>query len=114
MECIEEKQESVMIVGLRGRMDSNSSKIVEEKLLGLVDRGENQLVVDCAQLDYISSAGLRVFLVTAKRLTRTKGTLVVSTLNDHIKQVFDLTGFSSIIHICASKEEAVASSRRDS
>jgi anti-anti-sigma factor len=109
MECIEEKQESVMVLGLRGRMDSSTSRIVEEKLLGLVDRGENQLVVDCAQLDYISSAGLRVFLMAAKRLTQAKGKLVVATLNDDVKQVFDLTGFSSIFQICGSKEEAITS-----
>jgi anti-anti-sigma factor len=113
MECIEEKQDAVTVLGLRGRMDSNTSRIVEEKLLGLLDRGENQLVVDCAQLDYISSAGLRVFLMAAKRTTQAKGKLVVATLNEDVKQVFDLTGFSSIFHICGSREEAIRTYRGD-
>lgn len=113
MQCIEDRQESVVIVGLQGRMDSSTSRIVEEKMLGLIDRGENQLVVDCAQLDYISSAGLRVFLMAAKRLTQAKGKIVLATLNDDIKQVFDLTGFSSLFQICPSREEAISSHRRE-
>jgi anti-anti-sigma factor len=114
MQCIEDKRDSVVIVGLQGRMDSNTARIVEEKMLSLIDRGENHLVVDCAELDYVSSAGLRVFLMAAKRLTRTKGKLVLSTLNDDVKQVFDLTGFSSIFQICPSREEAISNSRKES
>lgn len=107
MEFMEDKLESVMVVGLRGRMDSNTSRMVEERLITLIDGGESRMVVDCAQLDYISSAGLRVFLMAAKRVTQNKGKLVLSTLNSDIQQVFDLTGFSSIFHICPSKEEAI-------
>jgi anti-anti-sigma factor len=114
MECIEERNESVVIVGLQGRMDSSTARIVEEKMLSLIDRGESRLVVDCAHLDYISSAGLRVFLMAAKRLTQARGKLVLSTMSDDVKQVFDLTGFSSIFQICPSREEAINSHRRES
>ena len=114
MECIEERNESVVIVGLQGRMDSSTARIVEEKMLSLIDRGESRLVVDCAQLDYISSAGLRVFLMAAKRLTQTHGKLVLSAMSDDVKQVFDLTGFSSIFQICLSREDAINSHRRES
>jgi anti-sigma B factor antagonist len=113
MQCIEDKDDAVVIVGLQGRMDSSTASIVEEKMLGLINRGENRLVVDCAQLDYISSAGLRVFLMAAKRLTQTKGKIVLATLNDDVKQVFDLTGFSSIFQICPSREEAISHHRQE-
>jgi anti-anti-sigma factor len=88
-------------------MDSNTARVVEEKLLSLIDDGESRLVLDCAQLDYISSAGLRVLLMAAKRTTQAKGKMVLATMNDEVKQVFDLTGFSSIFQICGSREEAI-------
>ncbi len=114
MQCSEDKLESVVVVGLQGRMDSNTARIVEEKMLALIDRGESRLVVDCAQLDYVSSAGLRVFLMAAKRLTQARGKLVLSEMNADVKQVFDLTGFSSIFQICGSREEAINSHRQES
>ena len=113
MECIEHRDESVVVVEVRGRMDSTTSQIVEDALLGLLDRGENRFIVDCAQLDYISSAGLRVFLMAAKRTTRAKGKLVIATLSSDVRQVFDLTGFSSILHICASRAEAISTYHGD-
>ncbi len=113
MQCVEDKDGAIIIVGLQGRMDSSTASIVEEKMLGLIDRGENRLVVDCAQLDYISSAGLRVFLMAAKRLTQAKGKIILATLNEDVKQVFDLTGFSSIFQICSSREEAIGSHRSE-
>ncbi|MDX2032067.1 MAG: STAS domain-containing protein [Blastocatellia bacterium] len=114
MQCVENRHESVIVVGLQGRMDSSTARIVEEKMISLIDRGESHLVVDCAQLDYISSAGLRVFLMAAKRLTQARGKLVLATMNDDVKQVFDMTGFSSIFKICGSKEEAINSYRQES
>lgn len=107
MKCTEEKQNDILILGLHGRMDSMTSRTVEEKLLGLIEQGERFLVIDCAQLAYISSAGLRVFLMAAKRVTQVKGKMVLTTLNDEVRQVFDLTGFSSILQICRSREDAL-------
>lgn len=108
MEFLEERHEAIVIVGLRGRMDSNTARLVEEKLLGLIDAGDSRMVVDCAGLDYISSAGLRVLLMAAKRTTQVKGKLVLAALNDDVKQVFELTGFSSIFQICGSREDAIS------
>lgn len=108
MECIEERQNDITILGLRGRMDSVTSRTVEEKLLSLIDSGERHLIVDCAELAYVSSAGLRVFLMAAKRVTQVKGKMILTTLNQDVRQVFDLTGFSSILQICHSREEAIS------
>ncbi|HEX4949928.1 MAG TPA: STAS domain-containing protein [Blastocatellia bacterium] len=107
MECTEEKYNDRTIIGLRGRMDSVTARTVEEKLLALIENGERHLVVDCAELTYVSSAGLRVFLMAAKRVTQVKGQLIFTTLNDEVRQVFDLTGFSSILQVCSSREEAI-------
>lgn len=106
MECIEEKQNDVVILGLHGRLDSVTAPVVEQRLLSLIDGSHRQIIVDCAELAYISSAGLRVFLMAAKRVTQRKGKLIFTSLNDEVRQVFDLTGFSSILHISPSREAA--------
>lgn len=98
IEVIEEQSVPVVIVGLSGRMDSSNSRDFEEKM-----------VVDCSQLQYISSAGLRVFLMAAKQLTMAKEKLVLASLNDDVRQVFNLTGFSSIFEIRDSREDALKS-----
>lgn len=112
MQCIEEKQDVVAIVGLNGRMDAKTAPLVQEKLLGLIDQGEKRLVVDCTDLAYVSSAGLRIFLMAAKRLTQNSGRLVMAAMNEDVKQVFDLTGFSTIFTICTSREDAIGRQTR--
>lgn len=107
MECIEERQNNITILGLHGRMDSVTSPKVEQQLVSLIENGAHHLVVDCAQLAYISSAGLRVFLMAAKRVTQVKGKITFTMLNNEVRQVFDLTGFSSILHISSTRDEAM-------
>lgn len=109
IEVIEDESQHVVIVGLSGRMDSSNSRAFEEKMVNLIQAGKTRMVVDCAQLQYISSAGLRVFLMAAKQLTMSKGKLILASLNDDVRQVFNLTGFSSIFQICDSREEAIKS-----
>jgi anti-sigma B factor antagonist len=64
-------------------------------------------VVDLSQLDYVSSSGLRVFLLAAKRLQATDGKIVLCALKDQIRQVFDLAGFSSFLSTYGSRAEAI-------
>ena len=107
MEITEGKRGEIIILGLKGRLDASTSKGLEEKLVALTEGGEKRLVVDFSQLDYISSSGLRVLLVAAKSLTKANGKIVLSSLKDHIKEIFDMTGFSSIFPIYYSREEAI-------
>jgi anti-sigma B factor antagonist len=96
-------------VGLKGRLDANTSPGLEERLVGLIDSGEKRFVVEFTELDYISSAGLRVLLMAAKRLKNLNGRIVLASLKDHIKEVFDIAGFSSVLTIYASEKDAKAS-----
>jgi stage II sporulation protein AA (anti-sigma F factor antagonist) len=75
----------------------------------VINSAAQRLVIDLAQLDYVSSSGLRVFLLAAKRLQATNGKLTLCGLQDHIQQVFDLAGFSSILSIYGSRDEAIKS-----
>ena len=111
MKIKESRREDVVVLGLKGRLDASTSNELEEQLLGLTSRGEKSLVVDFSQLDYISSSGLRVFLLVAKKLKKVNGTIVLCSMQDYIKEVFDIAGFSSIFHICLTQEEAVETAK---
>jgi len=108
MEITETKQEQVVILSLKGRLDASTSKLLEEKLLDLINNThERRIVIDFQQLDYISSAGLRVLLMAAKILKPENGKLVLASLKEHLKEIFEITGFQGIFPIFSGKEEAV-------
>ena len=111
MEIAESRQDGVIILGLNGRLDASNAHAFEAKLLALIDAGEQRFVIDCAKLDYISSAGLRALLVGGKRLKTSGGQIGVAALQEHIKEVFDIAGFSSIFHVYRTPAEAVAALR---
>src|SRR5437763_7660145 len=103
------KDGEILVVGLKGRLDANTAPSLEEKFIGLIDSGEKRFVVEFTELDYISSAGLRVLLMAAKRLKNLSGRIVLASLKDHIKEVFDIAGFSSVLTIYPSEKDAKAS-----
>ena len=108
MEITEERRENILILRVIGRLDSSTSKMMEERLLSIIDSGEGRLVIELSQLDYISSAGLRVFLLAAKRMGNANGRMILCSLKDAVKQVFDIAGFSSFLNLAASTEEAIS------
>ena len=63
-------------------------------------------MIDGGTLDYISSTGLRVLLVAAKRLKAVEGKIVLSSLKPHILEVFEIAGFKSIFPIYATADQA--------
>ena len=107
MDISEDRKVDAVILALSGKLDATSAKTFEDKILSLINSGAQRLVVDLSQLDYISSSGLRVFLLAAKRLQPTAGKFALCGMQDHIRQVFDLAGFSSILSIYGSRAEAV-------
>lgn len=109
MQVGQTKQGAVLILAPQGRLDSQTSKSFEEKLLGLVDAGERAVVLDFAQLSYISSAGLRVLLMATKKQKTAGGRLAVCALSENIREVFEISGFSAILDIHADAAKAVQS-----
>lgn len=111
MEISESKRGDVVIVRVQGRLDANSAATLEQRLVASIDGGTRRLVVDCEPLEYISSAGLRVLLVAAKRLRAADGEIGLAALKEPIKEVLDIAGFSSIFAIHGSVDAAVAALR---
>ena len=86
-----------LTIGLEGRLDTLTSPVLESELQSSLD-GVEQLVFDMAQLQYISSAGLRV-LLTAQKVMNRQGSMVVRNASDDVKEIFEVTGFSDILTI---------------
>ena len=97
----------VKILAFEGRLDTQTSPDAQRQLTRLIEEGETKILVNLEKLDYISSAGLRVLLVVAKQLKTTDGELRICSLNEVVKEVFDISGFDMILPISASESEAL-------
>ena len=86
-----------LTVAITGRLDTNSSPKLEAELRQSVD-GVTELVFDFSEVEYISSAGLRVLLAAQKVMNR-KGSMKLVGVSDEIQEVFEITGFSDILTI---------------
>lgn len=107
MEVTEKRHDGVTILVLQGRLDSNTSNDFEKKLMGLVQQGETRFVLDFKDLDYISSAGLRVLLKAVKELKRSNGQLYLCSIKDYIREIFEMSGFLSFLPVHATLEESL-------
>ncbi|MFA5626443.1 MAG: STAS domain-containing protein [Thiohalomonadaceae bacterium] len=97
-----------LVVSVVGKLDAVSASDYEKAVSELIADGKTRFVVDFANLSYISSAGLRVLLSTAKQLKPKGGDIMFANLQDNVLEVFEMTGFSSILSIHPSLEAALA------
>ena len=108
MEISESKQGNVTVVKAQGKLDSASSPELEKFLAGLIAKGTRQIALNLAGLEYVSSAGLRVFLSAAKRLKQSQGKLALANLTPQVQQIFDIAGFNNILPVFKTVNEATA------
>jgi len=97
----------IHIVAITGSMDSATSPEAQKALDGVL-ASARKVVLDFSGLDYISSAGLRVLLGVAKKLKGSGGTLRMFGLNQSVKEVFEISGFATILSVYPSEAEALA------
>jgi anti-anti-sigma factor len=101
-------QQGVTLVAVAGKLDSNTSPEAQQAFEAILAGGGRKIVVDFTALDYISSAGLRVLLGTAKRLSGGAGTLRLFGLNDTVREVFQISGFATILAVFPTEADALA------
>jgi anti-anti-sigma factor len=89
MDISEDRKADAVVLALSGKLDATTAKTFEDRILGVIGSGTQRLVVDLAQLEYVSSSGLRVFLLAAKRFHSTDRKFVLCSLKEHVRQVFD-------------------------
>ena|SRR5215212_9296963 len=96
----------ISIVAIAGSLDSMSSPQAQKGLEGVL-AGAKKVALDFSKLDYISSAGLRVLLGVAKHLRASNGKLGIFGLNQSVREVFEISGFSAILPVYPSEAEAL-------
>jgi anti-anti-sigma factor len=109
MEILKRKEKDALVISLKGRLDAVTTPVLEKDLTELMAGGERFLVLDLGDLVYISSAGLRTILVVTKRLREKQGRLLLASLKSVVREVFEISGFNSIIPIFESVDAAISS-----
>ncbi len=107
MDITTDRHAQALTLSISGRIDSNNAEDFQQALLGEIDKGEQRLVLDLRELDYVSSAGLRVFLMAAKRLMPTDGGMALFGLQGNVREVFEISGFTSILTIRDDHQQAL-------
>ncbi len=97
----------VVVVTPKGRLDARTAEAFERDLLTAINKLPARLVINCASLHYVSSIGLRALLVAAKQAKTNHVALILCALNEHIEEVFRITGFTKIFTIQPGLEDAV-------
>lgn len=94
-------QDDLSIIRLEGYLDAHTAPQFEGAIQSEIDAGHYRIVVDCAKLTYISSAGLGVFMTFVEEVREQNGDIKISGLTPKVQQVFEILGFSSLYDLCA-------------
>lgn len=94
-----DKQDVKTFVKIEGRIDSTNADQFQQALAPLMEGDQPELDIDCAEMTYTSSQGLRVFLLLQKSVIARHGVMALRNMSPRVKEVFDITGFSNIITI---------------
>ncbi len=108
MELEISKERGWLVIRLQGRMDAAGTPDFDRTCGDWLDRGEQNMVLDCAKLEYVSSIGLRSILVLGKRLKGANGKLHLCGMNKVVGGIFDISGFTGIFPVFDSLESALA------
>ena len=109
MNIVIRESQDIRILAFEGNLDTNTSPDAESIINELIDGGAEKLLVNFEQLNFISSAGLRVLLATAKKLKFSGGLLRICGLNSTVHEVFDISGFIRILKVLGTEDEALSS-----
>jgi anti-anti-sigma factor len=99
--------DKAIIIEIEGRLDTTNFSQLENKIMGHVDSGKINIIVDCTYMDYVSSSGLRIFLMSLKKITSLNGQFVLCGLQENIREIFEISGFTSIFKIYENQEKAL-------
>ncbi len=108
MDIIESQLNSATVLALSGRLDGLAAPSLEQKVDALLATGVKNVVLDCSGLAYVSSAGLRSFLTSAKKLKAAGCKASFAALTPAVHEVFELSGFLTVLTVHATTAAASA------
>ncbi len=106
MQLTQTQIDDYKVIGFSGNLDTATSPEVEKTINECIENGDLKFIFNFENTKYMSSSGLRVLLATAKKL-KNKGELKITNLNSVIEEVFDISGFSSILNVYKTQDEAL-------
>jgi anti-anti-sigma factor len=98
---------AIKVAHLEGELDTIAAPEAETVLNGLMEQGTKKILVNFEDLDFIASSGLRILLATAQRLKSDEGELRVCCLNETVQEVFDISGFSTLLSVFENEKSAL-------
>ena len=104
-----EKQDGVVSIRVHGRLDGSNAIEFQESVRAAVEDDDRIVIMDSSELGYISSSGLRAVLMVAKALSNRDVRFALCAVSDNVLEVFEKSGFDTIIPIHPSKVEALVS-----
>lgn len=107
MNLKESKNYKAIIIEIDGRLDTTNYHLLEKKLLDHIDMGNLKILIDCSKMDYVSSSGLRIFLMALKKISSLDGKFFLCSLQENIREIFEISGFTSIFKIFDTQEKAI-------
>jgi anti-anti-sigma factor len=107
MEISQNEEKGIVTIAIKGRLDADSSAEAESVVKDALGGETNRLLFNLGELEYLSSAGLRVLLSAAKEMRRRDGKIVLCALNEFVKEIFEVSGFQSLIPITDSVESGI-------
>lgn len=107
MQITTQKENNCCIIALNGDLDASSAILLDNELKKALEGMEKKILVDCEQLNYISSAGLGVFMSYLQEIEEKKASLVIYNLSDKVKKVFEILGLDDLLKITKNKEQAI-------
>ena len=110
MELSSTLDDGIMVVTATGDLSATSCNLLETELSSQAEQGNRWIVLDLGGVRYVSSAGLRVFLVSARKLT-SSGAFVLARPTAAVAQILKMTGFDRIVQVEPSLEAAVAAAQ---
>lgn len=109
MELKESKKGNSLVIEIIGRLDTSNYGELESNLLAALENGEKNMVINCSGLNYVSSSGLRVFLMALKKIKSVEGHFALCGLQDNVREIFEIAGFTSIFRIFNTLDEVPGS-----
>jgi anti-sigma B factor antagonist len=107
MDIIEKRLNEIVIFKLNGNLNSNTSPALEDKIFEAIKNESKNMILDFEDLDYISSAGLRVIMKATKNLKQSEGMIVLCSMQDYVKEVFEIAGFDAYLPIVSTMDDAL-------
>ena len=107
MDIFEARNKETYILAITGRLDAITSPDLRNKIMSSIELGERSILLDCTNLEYVSSAGLRVLFEASFNLNQVSGNIKICSINNNVKKIFDMVDLTSEVAIFSSQEEAL-------